>query len=168
MSKETKVRMSLEELEKTTDYLRLTPKQRLFCSTLVAGGILDGNYDPAAATMTAYNCRNMEVARIMSYSMMANIRIVAVLNLHFGTTPSEQFLETLDRAIRNKNLSPSQLAALRLKCDIMGFANRLPERAPSPKFTPHQGVQDAAAKKEKRKKPARRDSAPAIPSEYGF
>lgn len=167
---EIKNRMPLSQLALTAEYQKLTQKQQLFCATYISGGLLDGNYDPVAATLTAYKCRSMEVARIMSYSMMANIRIVAVLNLHFGTTPSEQFLEVLDRAIRNKNLSPSQLAALKLKCDIMGFANRLPDKVSSPMFAPPKEVQDAAAeaRKAKRKKPAPKVTAPVIPSDWGF
>jgi len=123
---DTVERMPLAELELTQEYQRLTPKQKLFVSTYVASGILDGIYDSVAATNTAYRCKSMEVARIMSYSLMQNIRIVAVLNRHFNTTPIEAFLVQVDRAILNKNLSTSQLGALKIKADLLGYAARLP------------------------------------------
>ena len=110
---DTVERMPLAELELTQEYQRLTPKQKLWVSTYCASGILDGVYDSVAATNVAYRCKSMEVARIMSYSLMQNIRIVAVLNRHFNTTPIEAFLVQVDRAILNKNLSTSQLGALK-------------------------------------------------------
>lgn len=118
--------MTLEELEKTQEYQRLTPKQKLFISTYCAGGLVDGNYDSVAATQTAYQCRTPEVARIMSYSLMSNIRIIAVLNRHFKAEPIEEFLAMLDRAINNKKVTMAQILALKMKCEILGYTNKLP------------------------------------------
>jgi hypothetical protein len=118
--------MPLAELEKLPEYQKLTPKQQLFIATYTEGGLVDGNYDAVAAVMTAYQCKSIEVARVMSYTMLANIRIIEVLNRHFGREPKEQFLLDLDRAIRNNRLTNAQLQALRLKCDILGYANHLP------------------------------------------
>jgi hypothetical protein len=126
MSSESRNRMSVDELRETPEFQRLTQKQRLFVATYCGGGLLDGNYDSVLAAHTAYACKSAEVARIMSYSLMQNIRIVAALNRHFGTTPTEEFLVQLDRAIRNKHLSIANLQALRMKCEILGLANRLP------------------------------------------
>ena len=123
---DTVERMPLAELELTQEYQRLTPKQKLFVETYVAGGLLDGTYDSVQATNVAYRCKSMEVARIMSYSLMQNIRIVAVLNRHFNTTPIEAFLIQVDRAILNKNLTTAQLGALKVKADLLGYAARLP------------------------------------------
>jgi hypothetical protein len=123
-----KKRLTFEELEQTQEYQRLTPKQKMFVATYVAGGLATGNYDAVSATMTAYKCKSLEVARIMSYSVVANIRIVAVLNRHFAKEPIEEFLTMLDRAINNKKLTPSQLGALQLRCAVLGFANRLPNK----------------------------------------
>lgn len=123
-----KKRLTVEELEQTQEYQRLTPKQRMFVATYVGGGLSTGNYDTVSATMTAYKCKNAEVARIMSYSVVANIRIVAVLNRHFAKEPIEEFLTMLDRAINNKKLTPSQLGALQLRCAVLGYANRLPNK----------------------------------------
>lgn len=119
-------RLTLPELEETLEYQKLTPKQRLFVATYCAGGLADGKYDAVAATMTAYQCKSIEVARIMSYSMLQNIRIIAVLNRHFQTEPIEDFLVQLDHAINNKRLTVAQVTALKIKCEILGFGNRLP------------------------------------------
>lgn len=143
-------RMSLEELEKTQEYQRLTQKQRLFVATYCEGGRISENYDPVMATNIAYKCKSMEVARIMSYSLMANIRIIAILNRHFGTQPVDEFLAVLDRAINNKKITIAQLGALKLKCDILGLANKLPHGGSS--AVPNE-VQEAtrAARKSQRK-----------------
>jgi hypothetical protein len=114
-------RLSLSELEKLPEYIRLTPKQKLFVATYCEGGLVDGNYDPIAATQTAYQCKSLEIARVMSYALLANIRIIAILNRHFGTTPSEAFLEIVDRAIHNKKLTVTQMDAIRLKARLLGF-----------------------------------------------
>lgn len=126
MTDQTKNRMPLSELERTEEYQKLTPKQRLFVATYVAGGIATSIYDPVDATRIAYKCKNLEVARIMHYSLLANIRIVEVLNRHFNTAPIEQYLRLLDHAIRNKKLTPSQLEAIRLKGAVLGFVTRVP------------------------------------------
>jgi hypothetical protein len=123
MSEQT--RMPLEELRLTPEFQKLTQKQQLFCSTYCAGGIADGTYDAVLATHTAYACKSMEVARIMSYSMMANIRIISVLNRHFNTTPTQELLVQIDRAINNKKLTVAQLNALKLKCDLLGLSTGL-------------------------------------------
>ena len=153
-------RLPLAEIEKTKEYQRLTPKQRLFVASYCEGGLVDGNYDPVAATRTAYACKSAEVARIMSYSIMQNIRIIAVLNLHFHTAPIEDFLVLVDRAIRNKNLTNAQLQALRLKCDIMGFANRLPtENAPTG-VIPKEVLDATEAVRKAKRKPPEKPSKP--------
>jgi len=141
-----KKRMTVAELEETPEYQRLTPKQKLFIATYCDGGLSTGRYDAVAATLTAYKCKTPEVARIMSYSVMANIRIVAVLNRHFATEPIEEFLTMLDRAINNKKLTMAQLGALQLRCQILNLGNRLPNKA---KILRPDVVADAKAKPKK-------------------
>jgi hypothetical protein len=161
--------MPLDELEKTSEYLRLTPKQRLFCATYCYGGVSDGVYDSVIATKTAYRCKSLEVARIMSYSLMQNIRVIAVLNRHFNAEPIEEFLVQVDRAIQNKKLTVAQLQALKLKGDILGYTTRLPGLANQPQGTlpPDVLEADRVARKAKRKTPERK-SQPEDPSPYGF
>jgi hypothetical protein len=108
--------------------------------------------------MTAYKCRTEEIARIMSYAQMGNIRIIAVLNRHFNVTPTEAFMTVLDRAIRNKNLTNAQMEVLRLKCILLGYKNVPPQvhqLAVPPEI--------AEATKEKRKA-NRKPRTPAKPS----
>lgn len=121
-------RLPLAELEKTQEYQRLTQKQKLFVATYCESGLTTGTYDAIQATLTAYQCKSAEVARIMSYSLLANIRIVAALNRHFNTSPIEEFLVMLDRAISNKKLTMAQLGALKMRCDLLGFGTRLPNK----------------------------------------
>lgn len=164
MSEESK-RMTVEELVETHEYQRLTQKQRLFVATYCAGGLLDGNYDPVAATRTAYQCKSVEVARIMSYSILANIRIVAVLNRHFNRTPTEEFMIMLDRAVNNKKLTMAQLEALRLKCSIMGIGCRIPNKQ-SIGAVPADIVE--ASKKERKSKKVKTPEVIPAKSDYGY
>lgn len=162
---DTSTKLSLAELEPLQEYQRLTPKQRLFIATYCEGGLATGVYDPIAACRTAYQCKSVEVARIMSYSLMQNIRIVAVLNRHFGTEPIEAFLVMLDRAINNKKLTVAQIQALRLKAEVLGYGNRLPAQAPMSAALRTAKAETKEARKSKRKPPV---SKPEPPSEYGF
>ena len=162
-------RMSMEELRTTREYARLTERQKMFIETYCSAGLVDGHYDAVVATLLAYRCKDEEVARIMSYSLMANIRIVAVLNRHFGETPVESFLKTLERAISNKKLTIAQLQALRLYCDVMGFASGIPRgnfgvndivsRPPAP---------PAASKTKKPKKNSIKTPPPVVGDPYGL
>ena len=158
-------RLPLVELEKIQEYQRLTPKQKLFVATYCEGGLATGVYDPVAATRTAYECKSVEVARIMSYSLMQNIRIIAILNRHFQTEPIEAFMVALDHAINNKKLTIAQIQALRLKCEIMGFGTRLPAQAPMTAGLKKTPAEPKEPSKSNRKPPVVK---PAKPSEYGF
>ncbi len=151
-------RLPLAELEQTREYQRLTQKQKLFVATYCTGGLDTGTYDAIAATQTAYVCKNADVARIMSYALMENIRIIAALNRHFAAEPIEEFLQLVDRAIHNKNVTQAQVWALKLKCDILGLANKLPTRMMTPEI--------AEKKKRNRKTKASVDAKPeSVPVE---
>jgi hypothetical protein len=162
MGTEQRKKMLVEDLQLTQEFQRLTPKQRLFVATYCAGGLLDGNYDPVTATQTAYVCKSAEVARIMSYSLMQNIRVIAVLNRHFNTEPIEEFLVQVDRAIHNKKLTVPQLQALKLKGDILGYTTRLPGMNNFPQGTIPPAVLEAtrAARKAKKKQSAKPPEPP--------
>ena len=162
-------RLLVKDLMATEEYQRLTPKQRLFVATYCEGGMLDGNYDSIAATRTAYQCKTPEVARIMSYSLMQNIRIVAALNRHFNRAPNEEFLIALDRAIVNKNLTMAQLGALRLKCEVMGLRTRISDKT-SIGILPDDVIEsEKQAKKNKRAKKEEPVASAAVKkSHYGF
>lgn len=134
-----KKKMPLAELEKTVEYQRMTEKQQMFVATYVTAGLL-GHYDPEAAVLAAYKCKTRESARVMSYSMMQNPRIIDVLNLHFGKDATAAFLEQVNRAIRNKKLTLAQMEAMQLKSRILGIGTALKGRprsqTPKPEKTP--------------------------------
>lgn len=152
-------RISVEALKKTPEFQRLTAKQQLFVETYCGGGMIDGIYNAVGATMVAYRCKSMEVARIMSYSLLANIRIVEVLARHFNAEPIEDFLVELNRAIHNKKLTLAQLQALKLKADVLGFTVRLP--GASKNATDVIPVDVLEASKEARKQ--KRKNTPKVP-----
>ena len=129
----------------------------MFIQTYCCGGAVDGNYDAVSATNAAYQCKSDEVARVMSYSLLANINIVAVLNRHFGTEPIDAFLESLDRAVRNKKLTLAQLGALQLQCEVMGFGTTIPAGL-------EHGRSFTRPAPEKDKKPRKTQKAPAAPT----
>lgn len=169
---EPRKRMSVEELRLTPEFQRLTQKQQLFVATYCGAGLLDGTYDPIIATRTAYQCKSMEVARVMSYPLMQNIRIVAVLNRHFNSEPIEDFLVQVDRAIQNKKLTVAQLQALKMKGDILGFTTRLPGTNNFPQGTIPPAVLEASREERKAKnkltpKPPK-PPKPEEPSPYGL
>jgi hypothetical protein len=165
----TTSRLGREALEATQEYQQLTHKQQLFVMTYCMGGLTDGFYDQVSATLTAYNCKNIESARVMSYSIIANIKIVAALNRHFNREPIESFLIQVDRAIANKKLSQAQINALKLKADILGYPARLPGTVGNPRGVLPADVLEAseAARKAKRK-PREAKPQPEKPSDYGF
>jgi hypothetical protein len=142
-------RLTLEELRETDEFRALTQKQKLFVAHY-CGGMDSGKYDEIAATLTAYNCKTPEVARVMSYSLMNNIKIVAALTRHFNREPLADFLKQLDRAIRNKKLTVAQFNALKLKADLMGFGAKLPgvgHYAPGPLIEKAEAAEQVAKPK---------------------
>lgn len=154
-------RLTTKELAQTPEYQQLTNKQKLFVITYVGSGMVDGDYDGTEAALTAYKCKSRETARIMSYSLLANIKIVSVLNRHFNAEPRDEFLKALDRAIRNKKLTMAQVSALRLKCDILNIKTNLPVGGRSIAEAQENVTEDI---KEKRKA-TRQEKALAKPAE---
>ena len=153
----------LEELNAMPEYQKLTPKQKLFCATYcVPSDNADWKPDAVSACLTAYQCKNRNVARVMSYGLLQNIRILEVLNHFFKRTPPEEFLISLDRAIRNKHLTIAQVTALKMKCDILKFANKLP-RAHTAVDLPSKDVPEIP-KGARKKRTQPEDDKPAEPS----
>jgi hypothetical protein len=160
-------RLTLAQVKDTQEYSVLTGKQQLWCETYIQGGIDTGTYDPVGATQVAYSTKSRENARVMSYALMSNLRIIATLNRHFNREPIEDFVIQIDRAIQNKKLSIAQMQALKLKADVLGYGCRLPgaDGSNSGKIPAEIASETAAAKKAARKRPVR---APAVeaPNEY--
>lgn len=168
---EERKKLTLDELRETSEFQQLTLKQQLFVATYVETGMSTGKYDPIAAVQQAYVCKNPESARVMSYAMMGNIRIVQVLNRHFNAEPIEDFIKQIDRAIRNRKLSIAQIEALKLKAGLLGFDARLPGAGHQ---RPGKAVEDAAtaaraARKSQRKPSTKKPAAePPKDTTYGF
>lgn len=160
-------RMPLDQLKETEEYQCLTPKQKLFVATYCEGGLVDGNYDPVIAVMVAYKCKSIETARVMSYSMMQSLRIIAVLNRHFNKTPIEDVLVQVNRAIHNKKVTNAQVQALRLKCEILGIPSMFPTRMIEPSVAAVRREQAAAKRKTERKDAAEKEKE-SEPSKFGF
>ena len=162
-------RMGLDELRETPEFQILTQKQQLFVATYCDFGLTSGTYDAVEAARIAYTCKSKEVARVMSYSLMQNIRIVSALNRHFGTEPIEIFLKQLDRAINNKRITPSMVQALRLKCDVLGLGSRIPYENHSVLAT-QQAIKESEkkARKAKAKATPPLSTQPEAPTKYSF
>lgn len=156
-------RMPLEELQQTPEFLALTKKQQLFVATYVQGGEA-GEYDPVEAVMVAYKCKNRNIARIMSYNMLSNIRIVAALNRHWMRAPLDAFLLVLDRAIRNRHLKHAQVEALRLKCELLGIVNNLPHSGERSLHDIAVEIQKATNEQKKTSRKSRKSPEPEVPS----
>lgn len=162
---EDRKKLTLDELFETQEYQQLTPKQRLFVATYCAGGLQNKVYNPVSATLVAYKCKNPESARVMSYALMSNMRIIATLNRHFNTEPIEQFLVEVNRAVRNKRISRAQVDALKLKADILGYAVKIPGINHTSTAIPADIV---AASKAKRKRGERKPAPISTPPDYSF
>src|ERR1035437_7461723 len=162
-------RMPLAELRETQEFQILTQKQQLFCATYCDFGLSTGTYDAVEATLGAYACKNREIARGVSYSLMQNVPMVAVLNRHFQMEPIEKFMVQLNRAINNKKLTTAMLQALRLKCDMLQLGSRIPYENHATGTIP-QSVLDAEKdpRKPKKKAAIERAPTPEAPPRHGF
>ena len=178
---ELTTRLPLEEVQKTPEYARLTPKQRLWISTYIESGMALGEYDGILATRTAFACRNQENARIMSYSLLENIHIIEVLNIHFRLDPIAAFGKIIDRAIANKKISMSQIQALRIKCELLLRHNRLPvgtgptdggtqlsQASENATILPAQNFRKPGKPRKTPEKPVAKNQLEEEPSPFGF
>jgi hypothetical protein len=82
------------EFHESREYLALTAKQRVWIDSFIA------SQDAALATRTAYQSESTSYSKLFTYKMEANSRIQAALNLFFGRSPREVFLQELEKDIR--------------------------------------------------------------------
>ena len=120
--------MPLEELKKTVEFQLLTQRQQMYVSTYVETGMSLGRYDDEAAIRMAYRCSTDESVRVMRYALRRSVRVIDVLNLHFGRNATEAFLVDVNRAIRNKKLTIAQVEAMILKSKILGIGSALSQK----------------------------------------
>jgi phage terminase small subunit len=146
--------MPIEILCETEEFKRLTNRQQRFIREYIVT-----KYDPIASVRAAYRCKSDEVARVMSYPLLTNIKIISVLNRHFATDPINDFLVTLQRAIHNKHLTIAQIAALRLYSDVKGWGTALPTRSGIAEPAEPADSETPNVKKPKKKQPPRAKEA---------
>jgi hypothetical protein len=96
-----KKRMTLDELRRTREYRKLSPKIAMWVSSYV-GTIIDGDPDPAFATRSAYQCVSPESFRVFGYKMLAKKKVQEVLSLFLnsGKTNLELQLEEINKHLQ--------------------------------------------------------------------
>jgi hypothetical protein len=121
-AEQTEQRMSLSDLSRTPEFNQLSLKMEKFVAIYLQSLISTGTADVLAAVKGArYNCKSDQNARILGFQLLANPKIVLVLNRFFGVTPTEAFRKQVQKAISNKKLSVAQVRALELYSNINGF-----------------------------------------------
>jgi hypothetical protein len=88
----TKNVITLAELQASPEFLACTPKMQTWLTTLI-----ENQFDYIRATAAAFDCKN---AQVFSYAVRSWPRIRAALNLYFGRSEQDQFLEDLAQTIR--------------------------------------------------------------------
>jgi hypothetical protein len=92
-------RLRLTDLMQRQEFQRLTPKQQAFVAKVVSLGVTTGSYDAVTAAQTVYHTTPKN-AVVMSYELLGNRKIKAVLDAHFGRTEYESIMDDLARATR--------------------------------------------------------------------
>jgi hypothetical protein len=95
----TNERLPISALMLHPDFLQLTPKMQTFLARYVATGLTTGTYDTIGAVMAAYKTTPKN-AQIMSYRLLSNKKIAAILDLHFGRAPVDAVMHEVSQALR--------------------------------------------------------------------
>jgi hypothetical protein len=104
---------AISELKATPEYQSLTPGQQRFVDNYVANG-----HDVVKAYHEAFKCKDEWTSRCASYSLMRQPAVIFVLNLYFGDTPDEAFVNHIWKMIMKRKISQQELNAWRLYADI--------------------------------------------------
>jgi hypothetical protein len=83
MSDLQKTRLPLGQIALTQEFLSLSAKRRDWVACYILGG-MSGDYDAVAATKAVFKTANPKTVTSMSYALLADKKVQAVLDLHFG------------------------------------------------------------------------------------
>jgi hypothetical protein len=108
---------STERLHGTRPWNRLTTQQKLFCETFIGSG-----GDAVLAAQVAYDCASERNARILSYEISNNEKIRAVLDLCYGVSEKDRFMDRLKKRIEDGSLTIAEWNGMRLLCRLKGWA----------------------------------------------
>jgi hypothetical protein len=102
MAPTTTSRISLQALQRTPEFQRLSVKARMFVATYVGSYESLGSPDAVLATKSAYQNDGenaAENARKMSYAIVKNKKVAACLRVwrDFGKSKRDVFIEDLER-----------------------------------------------------------------------
>jgi hypothetical protein len=120
-AEQTEQRMSLYDLARTKEFDSLTLKMQKFLVIYLRSLTPTGVADPLASVKAVYNCKSDQNARILGFQLLANPKIILVLNRFFGVSPDDAFLAQLQKSIFNKKLTTAQVDALKLYSAIHGI-----------------------------------------------
>ena len=109
-------RVPLQKLRETPEWSFLSDKQSRFCARYLESG-LAGNYDAKSAMRSAYDSSSAKNLSCLTYEVLANPRVRAVLAIHFRQAPIDVFLADLEKTIR-KEKGTAKVEALKLYAEI--------------------------------------------------
>ena len=96
-----------------TEVMALSPQQRTFVLELIAGGIVNGKYDPKTAVRKAYsNIANERNISIWANRILHNKRVAHIIGLHQGLSEMDMLFADLQRAVKKglrKNKQKAQV-----------------------------------------------------------
>lgn len=92
-------RVRLADLIQRREFQCLTSKQQAFLSRYISSGLLTGCYDATAAVASVYRTTPKN-AVVMSYEILGNRKIKAVMDLHFRRSELDSIMDDLGRAAR--------------------------------------------------------------------
>ncbi len=154
MSDITKLKgvMTLAELKETPEFADCSDKMKAWIVAVIVNG-----FDYTAATAATFACKYPQA---FSHSVRQWPAVRATLNVYRGMSAFEIWMEDVRRAARRRKTSISQIQALKLQADAMGWNSEgLDERLHGKKPK----VSDAA---ETSKPPAPASVPPATPKRF--
>jgi hypothetical protein len=111
----TNAGLPLDELVLRPEWACLTEKQKRFTSLFIQSG------DALFAVNSTYNCKTEWNAKLLSYEILKNPKVEAVLELYKPTT-REEFFARLQKKIEHDDLSVAQIEGIKLLCAERGWA----------------------------------------------